>query len=263
LVGFAEIHQHYPLILRAEAVSFLPSAIQQPGASGDEMVAKFFMLFTRNKIREVEEPVAEKLRRARMEKNLPLSAVARQLGIREDYLAALENNDREKIPPGVYEKTFLKKYASFLGLNSLKLAEKYQREKTEASRETADVFSKKKIKAAELLVFPKILKNILIVFFIAALFLYLGYYLKISFSQPTIKISEPPDNLVTENNFVEVVGVTDPKTQITINDAPVSKDDEGNFRETVELKKGINLLVISAQNKYSRKKIIQKQILAK
>jgi cytoskeletal protein RodZ len=176
---------------------------------------------------------------------------------------ALENNDRKKIPPGVYEKTFLKKYASFLGLNALKLSEKYYQESAGSGQEIAGVFSKKKIKAAELLVFPKILKNILIVFFIAALFLYLGYYLKTSFSQPKAEIIAPPDNLVTENNFVEVVGVTDPKTQITINDSPVAKDNAGNFHKTVELKKGINTIIISAQNKYSRKKIIQKQILAK
>jgi transcriptional regulator with XRE-family HTH domain len=221
------------------------------------------MLFIKNKIRQDEYLVAEKLRAARIEQNLSLPDIAQKLGIRADYLEALENGNYEKIPTGVYEKTFLKKYAAFLGLNALKLAEKYQKERIGKSKENPDVFAKKRIRSSELLIFPKILKNILIVFFIAALFLYLGYYLKTSFSQPMVEILQPPDNLVTENNFVDIIGKADPKTQITINNKQILKDETGNFRETVELKKGINTITISAQNKYSRKKIIQKQILVK
>jgi|WetSurMetagenome_2_1015567.scaffolds.fasta_scaffold00849_2 cytoskeletal protein RodZ len=221
------------------------------------------MLFVKNKIREDEESVAEKLRAAREEKKISLPEAARKTSIRSDYLEALENGDYKNIPAGVYEKTFLKKYAAFLGLNAAHLAEKYREEILLRNKKNTDVFAKKKIRGAELMIVPKILKNIIIVFFIAALFSYLGYYLKTSFSQPTVKITEPPDNLVTENNFVDIVGVADPKTQITINDKQVLKKDDGSFRETVELAKGINLIVISAQNKYSRKKIIQKQVLVK
>jgi cytoskeletal protein RodZ len=221
------------------------------------------MLFTKNKIREDEDPVAEKLRSARIEKNLSLSIVAQKIEIRAEYLEALENSDYEKIPTGVYEKTFLKKYAAFLGLNALKLAEKYQKERTEKNKKDINVFAKKRIMAAEMLIVPKILKNILIVFFIIALFLYLGYYLKTSFSQPRMDITEPADNTVTEKNFIDIAGRADPKTQVTINDRQILKDAAGNFRETVELKKGINIIIVSAQNKYSPKRIIQKQILVK
>jgi cytoskeletal protein RodZ len=221
------------------------------------------MLFKKNKIKDGEETVAEKLRLAREGKKISLEEAAKKLGINSAYLAALENSDFDGLPSGVYEKIYLKKYASLLGLNPARLEEKLKKEKGAANKSGKDVFAKKKINPRELLVFPKILKNIAIIIIVAALFLYLGFYLKNVFSQPQVIISSPPDNLVTENNFVEVSGQTSSKTQITINDKQILKDGEGNFRESVELKKGLNIVIISAQNKYSRKKIIEKQILVK
>ena len=221
------------------------------------------MLFKSNKIKGSEETVAEKLRAARIEKNVSLELAAKTLAINPEYLSALENGDYGSIPDGVYAKTFLREYSSFLGLNTAWLIAKYQKEKGEISGENKDVFSHKKISKSELAVFPKILKNILLIAAIAIFFLYLGFYLLKTFSLPTIEIYQPPDNLVTENNFVDIVGHTDAKTQITINNQQILKDSAGNFQERVNLKQGINTIIISAQNKYSRKKIIEKQILVK
>jgi hypothetical protein len=80
---------------------------------------------------------------------------------------------------------------------------------------------------------------------------------------PEIEIYQPADNLVTENNYVDVTGRADAKTQISINEKQILKDETGNFKERVDLNKGINTIIISAQNKYSRKKIIEKQVLVK
>jgi cytoskeleton protein RodZ len=221
------------------------------------------MLFTRNKIKEDEETLAEKLRAAREEKKITIESAAKKLTINQEYLSALENGDYTRLPAGVYGKTYLKKYGAYLGLSWPALEEKYNKEKKLLSKESEDVFAKRKINKRELLVFPKILRNILVVLFVAALFLYLGYYLKNSFSQPKISITSPIDNLVTENNSVEIIGQAEGRTQITINNKQILKDEAGNFQERIELKKGLNTITISAQNKYSRKKIIEKQILVK
>lgn len=221
------------------------------------------MLFTRNKIKEDEETLAEKLRTAREEKKITIELAAQKLTINQEYLSALENGDYARLPAGVYGKTYLKKYSAYLGLSWPPLEEKYNKEKKILNKESKDVFAKRKIDKRELLVFPKIIKNILIIFFVVTLFFYLGYYLKNSFSQPKINITSPIDNLVTENNSVEIIGQTERRTQVTINNKQILKDEKGNFQETIELKKGLNLITISAQNKYSRKKIIEKQILVK
>jgi transcriptional regulator with XRE-family HTH domain len=221
------------------------------------------MLFKSNKIKGGEETVAEKLRAARVEKKITLEAAAKILAINPAYLTALENGDYASLPKGIYTKTFLREYSSFLGLNPGGLTERYQEEKNKKTNEKNDVFSKKKINKSELVIFPRILKNILLIAVIVIFFSYLGYYLMETFSLPKVEIYQPPDNLVTDNNFVDVVGHADAKTQITINDKQILKDAAGNFTERVDLKKGINTIILSAQNKYSRKEIIEKQILVK
>ncbi|MDD4901576.1 MAG: helix-turn-helix domain-containing protein [Patescibacteria group bacterium] len=221
------------------------------------------MLFKSNKIKEDEETVAEKLRAAREEKKITLEAAAKSLAINREYLLALENGDYAALPSGVYVKTFLREYSSFLGLDPAHLLNKYQKEKGQAAGEKKDVFSKKKINKLELIIFPRILKNVLLLVIVVIFFSYLGYYLLGAFSLPGVEIYQPADNLVTENSFVDVVGRADSKTQITINDKQIAKDGAGNFQERINLKKGINTIIISAQNKYSQKKIIDKQILVK
>ena len=180
-----------------------------------------------------------------------------------EYLAALENSDFAALPSGVYVKTFLREYSAFLGLDPARLANKYQKENGPLANEKKDVFSKKKVSKLELLIFPRILKNILLLIVAVVLFSYLGYYLLNTFSLPKVEIYQPPDNLVTQDNFVDVIGRADSKTQITINDKPITKDADGNFQERINLDKGINTIIISAQDKYSRKKIITKQVLVK
>jgi hypothetical protein len=136
-------------------------------------------------------------------------------------------------------------------------------EKKSAGSEKTDVFSRKKISSREMLVFPKILRNILIIIFFSALLFYLGFYLKNSFSLPEMEIYQPANNLTTTDSFVEIVGRTEPRTQITINNEPILKDEAGNFRKTIELKTGINTVIISAKNKYSHNLTVKKQILVK
>ncbi|HTX87089.1 MAG TPA: helix-turn-helix domain-containing protein [Candidatus Nanoarchaeia archaeon] len=221
------------------------------------------MLFQSNKIKEGEDTVAEKLRAAREEKKITLEAAAKNLAIKIDYLTALEKGDQSALPAGVYAKTFLRQYAAFLGLNARQLLFKYQKEISHGTAEKKDVFAKKKINKSQLLIFPRILKNVLLLV-IAVIFLsYLGYYLLKTFSSPRVEIFQPADNLVTQNNYVDVIGRADSKTQITINNKQILKDEAGNFQERVDLNRGINTIVISAQNKYGPKKIIEKQILAK
>jgi cytoskeletal protein RodZ len=221
------------------------------------------MLFKNNVIKSGEETVAERLRTARQEKKITIEEAAKKISISPEYLSALERGDYTSLPSGVYAKTFLREYGSFLGLSAIRLEEKYQQEKGGREIGRQDVFSKKKINRIELLIFPKIIKNALLFLVVTIFFAYLGYYLLNTFSLPKVQIYQPADNLVTENNFIDVIGQAETKTQITINSQQILKDDRGNFFEKVNLKKGLNTIVISAQNKYSRKKIIEKQILVK
>lgn len=216
------------------------------------------MNFIAKKIKEEEETMAEKLKGARLQKKLSLDEISQTLRIKKEYLKYLEEGEYEKLPSGIYRKTFLKQYAKFLNIDYKKTEENFTKEKTKK-----DVFSRKIIKSHEFLVFPKIIKNILIALLVSGFFLYIGFYLKTSFSPPKVEIIEPSDNLITESNFIYVIGKTNSKTEIIINNKQVLKDTFGIFKEKIDLKKGVNTIIITAKNKYSKKTIIKKQILVK
>jgi transcriptional regulator with XRE-family HTH domain len=221
------------------------------------------MIFKKNKIINEDEAIGEKLRAAREEKKIDIIQAAKKTKISKTYLLALENNDFRSLPSGVYAKTFLREYADFLGLKHEPLLNRYSQEIENRPDAENNVFSKRKINKIELVIFSKILKNILIFLVITVFFAYLGYYLLNTFSLPDMEVYQPADNLLTQNNYIDVTGRADSKTQITINDQQVLKNEQGNFSERINLKKGMNTIVISGQNKYSRKKIIEKQILVK
>ena len=219
--------------------------------------------FKINKISPNKELVGNYLRAEREKKNLNLKDISLKINIKPEYLSALENGNHDSLPGGVYEKTFLKKYSSFLGLDQKKINKLYAQEKTLLKKVSKNIFSNKVTSAQELLVFPKIIRTSLIVFFVLALFSYLGFYLKNSLSLPNLEIYTPADNLVTNNYAVDIKGQTATPNQIMINGELLLKDDLGNFKENVSLKKGLNEITITAQNKYGREKIIKKQILVK
>jgi transcriptional regulator with XRE-family HTH domain len=104
------------------------------------------MLFKSNKIKDDEETVAEKLCAAREEKNITLAAAAKSLAINPEYLAALENGDYAALPSGIYAKTFLRQYSSFLGLNPDKIINKYKKEGGKIADEKKRCFFQKKNK---------------------------------------------------------------------------------------------------------------------
>jgi len=219
--------------------------------------------FKINKISPDKELAGNYLRAEREKKNLSLKDVSLKLNIKQEYLEALENGSYEKLPGGVYEKTFLKKYLLFLSLDQKKIEKIYKEERASLKREPKNLFSNQVTSAKELLVFPKIIRNSLIIFFILILFSYLGFYLKNSLSLPNLKIFTPADNLVTSNYSVDVKGQTAGQNQVIINGDILLKDAQGNFQETIALKTGLNEITITAQNKYGREKIIKKQILVK
>jgi len=62
-------------------------------------------------------PVGENLRRERLKRNLELEEISRELKISMRFLQAIENDQYDKLPGGVFAKSFARQYARLLGLN--------------------------------------------------------------------------------------------------------------------------------------------------
>jgi len=207
----------------------------------------------------LEETIGEKLRQARSYKNLKIEDAAKKLNIRAEYLSALEEERFEKLPTGLYGKNFLKEYAKFLGLKPRDLLKNWQEASNTDS--AADPFSQKIVKKNKFIIFPKIIRSFLIVMAILICFLYLVFYFKKIVFPPDLVITQPDKNLLIQDNSIIISGQTEKEAEIKINGAIVLNNQDGYFSQTVNLKKGLNNITITAQKKYSREKTIIRQIL--
>jgi len=72
-------------------------------------------------------PIGESLRRARQKRGLGLDQISRELKISARFLEAIENEDFNKLPAGVFAKSFVRQYARFLELDEEDIANQYQR----------------------------------------------------------------------------------------------------------------------------------------
>jgi len=71
--------------------------------------------------------VGETLRAERLKRNLALDQISRELKISPRFLDAIESSEFEKLPGGVFTKSFVRQYARLLGLDEEELAGEVQR----------------------------------------------------------------------------------------------------------------------------------------
>ena len=71
--------------------------------------------------------IGETLRREREKRNLGLEQISRELKISARFLEAIEEEQFDKLPGGVFAKSFVRQYARMLGLDEDELAAEVQR----------------------------------------------------------------------------------------------------------------------------------------
>lgn len=220
--------------------------------------------FKKNKIFEESGTVGDQLQLAREKAGLTIKRISKKTKINQKYLEALENEEYDKLPRGLYERKFLKEYAEFLELDKNTLIEEFEKEKKVAQQnQKKPYFSNLKLKKTNFIVFPKVTKSLAIILITAVCFAYLGYYVNNLLSSPELNIARPKNDIVTQKDRISVTGKTNSEVKVYINGEPVLTDPNGEFNKEIKLKKGVNNIRITAQKKYSQKNTVNKQILAK
>jgi len=103
-------------------------------------------------------------------------------------------------------------------------------------------------------------RKLLIIFCLILLGGYLFYHIVIIFLPPYLEILSPIDKIEVNDFSLKISGKTDRLVEVYINNKMVPNQD-GYFEEEVKLLPGINNLKISAKKKYSKEKIISRQII--
>ncbi|MCU0678828.1 MAG: helix-turn-helix domain-containing protein [Planctomycetes bacterium] len=217
-----------------------------------------------NQIKSEYELFGEELKRVREEKKLSREEIAAKLQISPRYLWALEEGRFKDLPEGIYGKKFLLEYARHLGINGTEwLSVLPHSRPSERNEKQPELFSVQKHHARYFFTLPKIAKNALIVCAILACLGYLSLCFMRVTSPPVLNVDSPADSLIVSGNSLDISGQAEPEAKITINGEPVLADTAGSFRKNINLKTGLNTIVITAQKPYSRKNTIARQVMVK
>lgn len=215
----------------------------------------------------VAESVGALLRQAREEAGLSRQAVSTRTRIPERYVTLFEDGDKA-IPEDVYTTIYLKAYAKFLGFDTASIVSLYKKERGRpaAPAPVPERVAKRQHPASSLpktafVSAPKIIQAVLICLLIAGLAAYFGLEVKKIFAPPAISLLTPPDGLVTSERSIVIEGRTDREVSLRVNGKRISPDDNGNFRDMLELQEGLNLITIAGVKKHSREMTVTRRII--
>lgn len=89
----------------------------------------------------MESRIGTVFREARNRRKIDLSEVEAATRIRVRYLRAIENEEWDVLPGGVYTRGFIRTYASFLGLDGERLADDFRRDVEGGARTPAETLA--------------------------------------------------------------------------------------------------------------------------
>lgn len=211
----------------------------------------------KNKERETRDimTLGDFLSRRREELGHNLAEVAERLGIRQEYLEALEQGSYEVLPPRVYVHGFIKKYAAFLGLSGEQLVKIYNREITFLDNN----FHKEKITLPAsgglrdlAIVTPRVVTILVSLAVLAILGFYLWHQISSFNSKPYLAMQNPLSDTIVRAKEFHIKGQAEKGADLKLNDQRIKMDGEGNFDEVVNLKEGKNVLVVEVKNRFNK-----------
>src|SRR5438045_2345795 len=90
----------------------------------------------------MSETIGEKLRLARETRGIALRDISEQTRISIRYLEAIESDDYERLPGGIFNRSFIRAYAKFIGYDEHEAMEDYVRTLRERGQSEEDSSSK-------------------------------------------------------------------------------------------------------------------------
>lgn len=221
------------------------------------------MSFQTKKIRKIQS-LGERIKRTRRRKRLSLAKMESATKIRARYLRSIEKGQYQDLPGDIYVRGFLKKISQTLNMDYQNLISLYESEISNQKAKNKYFFNTKGISDSKFILTPKMIYA----FFGFLVFVFIGAYFWFQVSgftsAPSLTISKPQKtDFTTKSDKIVLEGKTDPGANLKINGQSIEIDLEGNFSQNIQLKQGLNKVIISADNKIGKETTLVYQILSK
>ncbi len=195
--------------------------------------------------------VAELLREERLKLEMTHEQIADKAQVSLTHLKNLENGKYELLPGEIYAKQFIKNLAQYYRLSTDALITMYNKERGfhQLLIEPKNLTEKKHL---FLWLTPYFIKKFIIGFVSLCLLTYIFWEITAIYRPPQLDIISPKTEQTTDQVFIDIVGLTPKNTNVTINGQAVIINNDGSFKETVNLADGLNKFIITAKREHSR-----------
>ena len=201
--------------------------------------------------------VGSTLQRARAAAGQTVTDCARQIGVPERYLRALEGEDVGALPGLIYEKHFIVRYARLLGLSPTPLVLSWAELRSDLS--ATDQFVRR-VSWRDLKSGPTFWRRFGAAVIVVALAAYLGTALFTMAAPPKLEVSQPTPGAVVTSADMVIAGVAAADATLSVNGQLVVANRDGSFSVPVTLGPGPNSIRIVAEKRYGRPSVVERQV---
>jgi transcriptional regulator with XRE-family HTH domain len=207
----------------------------------------------------------EFLKKARMDQGYSIEKVSEETKILSSIIKNLEDGSYENLPPPVYLKGMIAKYAHFLKLDKEKTINLYQQSngrnlfpgKSDIPPKNRFFVNQPKIFLFIKKFIPKFLKFL----FWGLVLLYFLYEASFFVLPATIILYSPVNDFTTDQRELEISGKLIRGKVLFINDQEVSFQDNGEFKDEIILSSGINNIKFKAINALNHQTVLDRQVI--
>lgn len=208
--------------------------------------------------------VGELLKLEREKQRVSLEELAKQIRVKEQFLVALEENRFADLPAAVFVKGYVKAYARILGFDAEPMLGLLRRDFQESAKGklVAQEFLKPVMRKAASPSPVRLATSGVIGIFLV-LFLYIGIRWYGFISPPKLSVFQPAEDAVVSSQ-VNITGLTEPETIVTVNAQPISVAVDGSFETQITLPtEGISTITVEAKDKREKKTTLQRTVFVR
>ncbi len=205
----------------------------------------------------------QKLRDERKSRGLSISEVSNATKIRTEFLEAIEKGEYEKLPSPSYAHGFVRNYSRFLKIPEKEILPLFRREFD--AEKVYKVLPEGLVRQKEVpLKKFKIKQAVTLTAFLFIFLLgFLVFQYRYAFVNPPITLNSPLEMAVLSSSTILVLGKTDPNSTITVNDEPVSVNQDGGFRKEITGFSGKTTITVKAVNRFGKQTILTRHVVIK
>lgn len=208
-----------------------------------------------------EETLGQKIRALRKHKNITLSDVVRLTKIQKKYLEAFETGQYDQLPEPVYAKNFLRKYISAIGGDPNYFVVRFEEKVKKCDLISPHRLPAQRTRASAFFAPHRWWKILIGLFFTGAIVFYLGWQVTSLLAPPEITVLEPQDGIEVTKATIMVKGSVDREAEVFVNNNNVIPDIGGNFSSEITLERGLNIIMIEAKTRHSKKTAVYRKVV--